>query len=132
MDIREVKTLSAPAILVDGRRWKIIPNSCSAEIPGEVKPRAVSAGGNSYDIVHGVDVEAFVCMVKFDVANTQEMLELVKDYKARAANIEMSTIEIAEDTTQLVYDRTILVSKIEMEFSAEGNISLEWSGRFSN
>lgn len=129
--IKELKTLSAPAVYIDGRRVKIIPNSCTAELPGEVKTRAVSAGGDAYDVVHGVDVEAYYCAVKFDVANTGEMVELVQDYKSRARRIETSTIKLVEDGTTLNYDRMVLSNKLEIQFSAEGNISLEWHGRYS-
>lgn len=128
---REIRTLSDPAIYVDDRRLKIIPNSCSVELPGEVKSRAVSAGGGAYDIVHGVDAEAFVCTVKFDLAYTRENLEFVLDYKARAQIIDVSTLKIVDGTSQLIYDRMILTNKIEATHEAEGKISLEWMGRFT-
>jgi hypothetical protein len=128
---REVKTLSAPAVFLDGRRLKIIPNSCTAELPGGNNARAVSAGGDAYDIVHGVDVEQFVCMVKFDVAYTTENLELIEDYKAKANAVETSTIKLVEKPVQLSFDRMILSNKIELPFEAEGSISLEFSGRYA-
>ncbi len=128
---KEVRTLSAPAVFIDGRRIKVIPNSCTAELPGEVQTRAVSAGGAAYDIVHGVDVEAFTCVVKFDVALTGEMVEFVEDMKAKALNVDVSTVELVEKTAQLVYDRMLLTNKVEMEFAAEGSVSLEFTGRYA-
>lgn len=130
--VKEIRSLSAPAIYLDGRRIKIIPNSCKAELPGEVKSRAVSAGGGSYDIVHGYDVESVVCKVTFDVANTGEMAELVQDYAARAQRIDVSTLKIVEDTLQLAYDRMVLANKVEIGYEAEGTISLEFMGRYAS
>lgn len=127
---REVKTLSAPAVFLDGLRLKIIPNTCTAELPGEISTRAVSAGGGAYDIVHGVNVEAFTCMVKFEIANTAEMVELIEDYKARANTVTLSTLKLVEDAIQLTYDRMLLTNKIELSFEAEGSIPVEFTGRF--
>lgn len=129
--VKEVRALSAPAIYLDGRRLKIIPNSCTAELPGEIKSRAVSAGGGSVDIVHGYDVEADVCKVKFDVANTGEMVEVVQDYKAKAKRIDLSTLKIVEDTLQLVYDRMVLTNRVEVPYEADGKITLEFMGRYA-
>ncbi|MEQ8823844.1 MAG: hypothetical protein RIC14_05675 [Filomicrobium sp.] len=127
---RELKTLSAPAVFLDGIRLKVIPNSVTAELPGETKSRAVSAGGGAYDLVKGVDVEQFVCIIKMDVANTAEMKELAEDYKARANTVTTSTLKLIEDPTQLSYDRVTLDNKPELAFEAEGVISLEFSGRY--
>lgn len=129
--IKEIKTLSDPAIYVDGKRLKIISNSCTAEMPGEVASRAVSAGGGAIAIVHGVNTEAYVCMVRFDLANTAENMEFVLDYKERARTVSVSTLQIVEDSVQLNYDTMILTNKVEASFDSEGVISVEFSGRYA-
>lgn len=128
---RELKTLSAPAVYLDGRLIKVIPNSVKAELPGETKTRAVSGGGGAYDVVKGVNVEEYICKVQFDVASTAEMIELVQDYKARANAVVASTLKLVEDPLQLSYDRMTLDNKPEIGFEAEGNISLEFTGRYA-
>lgn len=129
---KEVQALSAPTIYLDGRRLKILPNSCRAELPGEVKSRAVSAGGGATSMVHGYDVEADVCKIKFDVANTGEMAELLQDYASRRRRIELSTIKIIEKTVNLSYDQAVMTNKIEIGFEADGKIEVEFMGRYAS
>lgn len=127
---RETRALSAPMIYLDGFRVKIIPNTLSAEMPGEVKSRAVSAGGGSIEIVHGYDAEASVCKVKFEVANTAENVDLAKDYKARAKITATSTIRIDEDTEVLHFDSMVLGNRIEIPYEPDGKITFEFNGRY--
>ena len=129
--VKEVKSLSAPAVFLDGRRVKVIPNSVKAELPDEIKSRAVSSGGGAIDIVHGLDLEQAICKVSFDVANTGEMAELVQDYKARGRRFELSTLKLVEDTLQLNYDRALLTNRVEVPYEAEGKITLEFMGRYA-
>lgn len=128
---REVKVLSNPTVYLDGRKIKVLPNSVKAELPDEIKTRAVSSGGGGIDVVHGVDLEAAYCKVMLEVANTAENVDLVLDYKARARVITLSTLRLAEDTLQLSYDHMVLSNKPELEFAAEGSISLEFCGRYA-
>lgn len=129
--VKEVRALSAPAVYLDGRRIKIIPNSFKAELPDEIKSRAVSAGGGAIAIVHGLDLEQAVCKVSFDVANTGEMVELIQDYKAKARRMETSTLKAVEDTLQLSYDQLVLTNRVEVPYEAEGKITLEFMGRYA-
>lgn len=128
---RECRVLSNPTVYLDGRKIKIIPNSCKAELPDEIKTRAVSAGGGAIDVVHGLDVEQAYCKVTFDLANTAENVDLVQDYKARGRTFLLSTLRLAEDTVQLSYDHMLLSNKVEIGFESEGNISVEFTGRYA-
>lgn len=128
---REQRSLSTPSVHLDGRRLKIVPNTCTAELPGESKVRAVSAGGGAVEMVHGFDVEAMVCTVKFDLPNTSEYVELAQDYAARRINGLPSTLKIVDESEQLHYDQMTLTNRVEIPFEPEGKISLEWMGRYS-
>lgn len=132
MAIREERTLSAPTIFLDGRRLKIIPNSCMHELPFEAKVRAVSAGGGAVEMVYGVDLEAGACKVEFELPCTAEYVELAQDYASRrVGNSGSSTIRIVEETEQFHYDQMTLVNKIEIPHEPEGKIKFEFEGRYA-
>lgn len=128
---REVKTLSDPIIYLDGRRILALPNKTTVELPGEVSTRSVSAGGGSHSVVHGYNVEEAHCVVKFSVANTKANQELVLDYKAKQKNIDLSTIKVVEDDSAMNYDTMVLQNKTELGYEAEGEIALEFGGRYA-
>lgn len=130
MAIREERSLSAPTVFLDGRRLKIIPNSLTHDLPGEAKVRAV-ASGNTTEMVHGIDLEADVCTIAFELANTAEYRELALDYIARRKSGETSTVKIVEDGAQDVYDQCILTNKVNMPRDTEGKIKIELMGRYS-
>lgn len=128
---REERTLSAPIVFLNGRRLKIIPNSCMHELPGEAKVRAVSAGGGTVEIVYGIDLEAMACKVEFELPATAEYVELAQDVAARRVDGDTSTIKIVEDTAQFHYDQMSLVNKLEIPHEPEGKIKFEYQGRYS-
>lgn len=129
MAAREERALSNPIIFLDGRRIKIMPNSATHELPYSRSVRAVSAGGNSIDMVYGVNVEDGACTVKFETPNTAEYVELAEAYAD--PNREPSTIKIVEDTKQFFYDQMSLTTKIEIPRETEGAISFEFMGRYA-
>lgn len=129
---REVRVLSNPTVYLDGRKIKVLPNKTKVELPGEVKTRAVSAGGGAISIVHGYDVEQSWVKVTFEVANTAEQMALVKDYTARRAVINLSTLRLVEDTEQTIVTDAVLANKPEVAYEAEGSITLEFHGLMAN
>jgi hypothetical protein len=130
MALREERSLSAPIVFIDGRRMKVIPKSVSNEIPGSAKVRAVSAGGGDVEMVFGIDLEDMVCAIKFKLPNTAEYAEFAKDVAARRQSGDRSTIRIVEDTIQDVYDQCTCVNKISIPREPEGEIELEYMGRY--
>lgn len=132
MAAREERTLSAPTVMLDGKRLKVIPNSVTHEFPGTAEVRAVSAGGTAVEMVYGIDITEYRCSVKFDLPATAEYSELARDYAARRDGEERSTIRIVEDTDQVVYDQCTLVNKMELAREPEGKISFEFVGRFND
>jgi hypothetical protein len=128
---RESRALSTPIIYLDGRRLKIISNSCMAEIPGAMDVRSVSAGGGAVEMVRGFNIEEMKCKVEFELANTAEYAELAMDYAANRIFSDPSTIKIVEDPLQMHYDQMSLVNKPEIPFKPDGTIKFEFHGRFS-
>ena len=128
---REIKTLSDPIIYLDGRRLKVLPNKTTGELPGEVSTRAVSAGAGSHHVVHGYNAEEAYCRVSFSLAHTKENQEIVLDLEARKLRVAPSTIKIVEDESALNYEDMVLQSKTELTFEAEGEIALEFAGRYA-
>lgn len=125
---REIRALTAPIIYLDGKRLKILPNSCTAELPGEVKGRAVSAGAGMSSAVYGYNAEEDLCKIKFELANTAENVELALDYNARARKITPSTLRLVEDTINLSYTDAVKVNKTEVPFETDGKITFEMQG----
>lgn len=126
----ETLTLSAPKVQINGRTIKIITGSVERDIPGERKVRAVSSGGNSVSMVVGVNVEELKAGVKFSVAHTGEMVNLVEQWADDSNRGVPVTIKIIEQTKQLAYEQMYLVNKPSAKYEAEGSIDLEFEGLY--
>ena len=88
----------------------------------------MSSGGGSVAAVHGYDVEQAICKVTFEVAVTAENVEFARDAAARRKTGLTSTVRLVEDTSQMIYVEAMLTNKPELEFAAEGNLTLEYHG----
>lgn len=128
--LEETLTLSAPKVQINGQTVKIIPGSVEVDAGlGERKVRAVSSGGNSVDMVVGVDVEQMVVAVKLSLAHTAENLRLVEKLSDDANRGIPATMKIIEQTKQRAFQQMYLTNKPTAKYEAEGAIDLEFAGK---
>lgn len=127
--IDQVRVLSTPKVMVDGKTIKIEANSCEVQIGGAGKVRAVSSGGDSTEIVHGVDASEFKAHVKFSVPATAEMVEFTRSLRDKANHSIASTVRVIEDHHQFAFDTMFMVNKPTIKYSAEGTIDVEMEGK---
>lgn len=127
--VEQTRVLSTPKVLIDGRIIKVIPNTVEVAFGGAGKVRAVSSGGDSVEIVHGVNAEEFKAHIKLSVANTAEMSQLVRQLRDNANHDIPCTIRIVEQTDQLAFDTMFLINKPPVKYAAEGSIDLEFEGK---
>lgn len=128
--IEQIAVLSTPKVLVDQRVVKVVPNSVKMMIPGEAKPRAMSAGGGSIEIVVGVDAATLMSKVSFSVAATAENVELLRGWKAKALNYEPCTVQIVHRGNQYAYEQMYMTNAPDVSMEAEGSIDVEFNGKF--
>lgn len=126
----QTRVLSTPAMYVSGILIKVVPNSVTMMIPGEVNVRAMSAGGGVVEIVAGVNAEKLVGDVKFDIANTAENIELARGWRNDANNGLYQTLRLVELTAQYSFDQMFLSNEPEVMFKSDGNMKIEFKGRF--
>lgn len=128
--IEQVAVLSTPKILVDGRVVKVVPNSVKMQIPGEAKPRGMSAGGGAIEIVVGVDASTLMSKVSFSVAATAENVEMIRGWKDKTLNYEASTVQIVHRGNQYPYEQMYMSNAPDVAMEAEGSIDVEWMGKY--
>lgn len=128
--IAQTRVLSTPAIYVSGVLIKIVPNSASMKIPGEVSVRSMSAGGGVVEIVAGVNAEKLIGEVGWEMAATAENVAAIRAWRERANNGLSETIRVVELADQYAYDTMFLSNEPDVAFKPDGNIKCEWKGRY--
>lgn len=128
--IEQTRVLATPTVMLNGRVLKIIPGSLKEEGGGMGKPRTVSAGGNSVQLVVGVDMKEYMMSLKWEMANTAENQEIVRQFHDDSNAGLASTLMVINDTKQKPYTDIYMVNKFSAEYSAEGNIPVETVGLY--
>jgi hypothetical protein len=123
--IEQTRVLATPTLQLNGRTLKIIPGSLKEEGGGLIKPRVVSAGGNAVELVNGNDLKEAMMMLKWEMANTAENQEIVREFHDDSNMGIRSTILISTETMQKPFREVVMVNKFSAEYSAEGNIPVE-------
>lgn len=126
-----MQTLSTPAIIVNNETYKIVPNSFMYDGgEPEINVRNASAGGGANSSVHSEDVETATGGCKFDIFLTQDVDRDIATWKSNIGANSIQAIQRNSDGTSktLSFDNISLVNKVEREASADGVVSLEWSG----
>jgi hypothetical protein len=123
------QVLSTPKVLVDGTVIKVLPNTVSHKLGGEVKSRFVSTGGGSGTVVHGVNAETMMGHVKFDMAVTAEAIALVRKWKQQSLEGVYQTIELV-DSAPLYFANMCLGKDVDIERKSDGKITCEFDGDY--
>lgn len=126
----QTKQLSTPKFLVDGVVVPIVPNTCTARIPGDAKVRAMSAGGGSTQVVTGLDASTLIAHVKVELAATAQNADRVRDWKQRMIDGVGMTIEIVDTDFQMTGQNMHFTKETTLHFKSDGNVDCEWEGQY--
>jgi len=130
--ISQTREVSTPSVLVSGVTIPIIPNSAEWGLGNGSTPRAVSNGGGSIALVNGIDASKLVCGVKFEVANTPEMIGICRAWINNANNGGQETIQIVDQASgsSWAFDQCYLKGDMNAGLKANGNITVAWDARY--
>jgi hypothetical protein len=123
--------LSAPTIIVNGDKYKIIPNSLKYQGgEGEINVRAASGGGQDVESVHTVNVEDKISMVSFDMFVTTDTDKNIAEWKN---NVGANVIEFVQvlpnrNSIERAFPSMSLTNHPEREASADGAVTVEFKG----
>ncbi len=127
-----LKTLSVPQISINNEAVRIVPNSLTYDGgEGEVAVRSASGGGRNSESVHSANAETFISKVMFDMYLTSDLDQNIAQWKEAIGN---NSIQINQrplgggDAITLSFDGMSLTTPVERAASADGVVSLEWSG----
>jgi hypothetical protein len=128
--IAQSRVLSTPAIYVSGVLVKVVPNSAMMKIPGEVNVRAMSAGGGVVDIVAGVNAEKLIAEVSWEMAATAENVAAIRAWRNNGNQAISETVRVVELADQYSFDQMYLSNEPDVHFKSDGNIKVDWRGRY--
>lgn len=118
------KRISNPSILVNNNPIAIIPNSCTfTEGLGEQNVEPQSAGGNQSVTVYSENVESRLSTIKFEMANTDANIDLIRQWKA---NFNENVIVINGEAMSRTFTNAALTADYEVALGSDTNIELEW------
>ena len=123
--------ISNPSIRINDETISIVPNSVMVTLGGgEVNSRAASAGGNAIEIVHSSNAETKVGKINFDVYPTPDAISKITTWQRSIGANTAQVVGNLSDGSQfsLTMDTASLINDPELELSADGVISLEFSG----
>jgi hypothetical protein len=128
--LAQTRVISTPALYISGVLIKVVPNSVTMHLGNGSNPRAVSAGGGSIEIVNGVDASKLMNSVKFDIASTSENIANCRAWINNANNGGKETLRVVDVADQFSFDEMYLANDLEAHLKSDGNISVEWKGRY--
>jgi hypothetical protein len=123
--------LSTPSVIVNGDKWRIVPNTFRYRSgSGNVSVRAASGGGGDIRTVHTVDAEtkkSFVTFELYNVADNQDRIQVAKSLIGR--NTIEAPNNLADGTSvALVFPNMSLTNDPEVALTADGRATLEFEG----
>ena len=122
--------ISDPSVVVNNEPVGIAPGTVKfTEGKGEQKMRAQSTGNGKVDAIYSQDVTTQFSMVKFELYNDIDSIEIARDWKD-LLNGNVVTVTGKDVTTGKVITRTFrkaaLVSDYEVEFGSESTFEVEF------
>jgi len=115
------------SVIVNNVPVAIMPNSLKiVDGSGEIKVRAMSAGGGAIETVHTEDVESKIGKISFELAVTDENRAISRLWKA---NIGSNVIVVVQEgLNPIVLQTASMVNDPEWEATADGKASIEFQG----
>lgn len=127
-----LKTLSVPAVSINNELIKIVPNTFSYDGgEGEINVRAASGGGRNSESVHSANAETFIGKVMFEMFLTPDLDGKIATWKENIGNNSIQVVQRplgGGDAVTLSFDGMSIMNAVERTASADGTVSLEWSG----
>ncbi|WP_368566209.1 hypothetical protein [Pseudoxanthomonas sp. UTMC 1351] len=123
--------ISAPSVSINNETLGIVPNSFTYDGgEGEISVRSASAGGSSAESVHAINAETMISKVTFELYPTPDLDARVRRWKRQIASNVIQITQVLEngDSIARTFQHMSLMNPIERNASADGTVSLEWSG----
>jgi hypothetical protein len=125
------RVVGTPAVYISGVLIPVVPNSVSYKGGGERNVRAMSAGGNSVEVVVGVDASKMLAEVHFELPSTPENIRLAEQISANANNGKAETIMLVDKGFQKAFDQMVRSNEDDIQLKSDGNIKFEYKGRYA-
>jgi hypothetical protein len=123
--------ITAPSVSINNETILIVPNTFVYDGgEGEISVRAASAGGSRAESVHGINAETMISKVTFELFPTADLDAKIRRWKRQiASNVIQVTQTLPNgDSIARTFQHMSLMNPIERNASADGTVSLEWSG----
>lgn len=121
--------LSVASVTINNVSIAIVPNSLTYDAgEGEINVRSAMSGGRAVS-VHTINAETRISKVTFEMYNTSELDGQISEWKQNIGGNVISFISTVNGSpTTRDFTGMSLINPVERMISADGTISLEWSG----
>jgi hypothetical protein len=122
--------ISDPAVVINNESVNLVPSTVTyTEGFGEQSVRAQSSGNGRVDQVYSDDVTTHYSMIKFEVYNTVDSIELARRLKANknGNTITVSGIDPTSGKKVLrTFKKAALTNNFEVQFGNDSSFELEF------
>ena len=122
--------LSVPVVILNNEALAIVPNSLvydGGEV--EVEVSAMSVGGGKTESVHYENAEGAVSMVKFELAMTSLVDQIIAECKSQTAgNVIQFVHRVGKKNLKRTFTGMSLVNRPERNVGSDGTVELEFKG----
>ena len=116
--------LSNPTVIINNTAVAIVPNTFGyTEGFGEQELKVQSAGGGSVQTVLSNNVETNLSMVKFEMRNTAENIDLIRTWKS---NSNANAITVTGEGLNRAFNNAALTNDYEVNLGSDTTISIEF------
>lgn len=121
--------LSVASVTINNVALAIVPNSLTYDAgEGEVNVRSAMAGNRAVS-VHTINAETRISKVSFELYNTTELDGQISEWKqAVGGNFISFVATVNGSPVTRSFPGMSLMNAVERTISADGTVSLEWSG----
>ena len=121
--------LSNGALKVNGKNISYKANSLQYNKGrGEATGEAITAGGNAIDFVYGEDASTKIAMVKFELVNIKEHVDILNEWFSNNKT-GGSTIEISETNFSVAFNNSHLMKDPDISMSTDGSLEILFQGK---
>jgi hypothetical protein len=119
---------SNPQVVINNVVWSILPNSFKfTDGKGDIKVRALAAGGNSVVTVHTQDKATQIGKIEFEVAVTAANRTAASALKDNIGGNVIQATQVGIPTP-IIFQNCSMVNDPQWEATADGKAKLEFMG----